>query len=134
MRYLNHLGLTTSHSRDIIVLDHKEKQGKTIFGWDGIRTTYSIVSVMESEKNYVIYCDVENEHGKIYHNFGETVIEISKLNNDLKIVFTVSVENGYFVAESNDIDSIIFSGYFSEKAKEYVKEICELIFTINKGV
>lgn len=23
---------------------------------------------------------------------------------------------------------------FSEKAKEYVKEICKLIFTINKGV
>ena len=112
----------------------KEKQGKTISGWGGIRTAYSIVSVMESEKNYVIFCDVENEQGKIYHNFGETVIEISKLNNDLKMVFTVSDENGHFVVESNDIDNIIFSGYFSEKAKEYVKEICKLIFTINRGV
>ena len=25
-------------------------------------------------------------------------------------------------------------GGFSEKAKEYVKEICKLIFTINRGV
>ena len=112
----------------------KEKQGKTILGCGGIRTAYSTVSVMESEKNYVIFCDVENEQGKNYHNFGETVIEISKLNNDLKMVFTVSDENGHFVVESNDIDGIIFSGYFSEKAKEYVKEICKLIFTINKGV
>ena len=111
----------------------KEKQGKTISGWGCIRAAYSIVSVMESEKNYVIFCDVENEQGKNYHNFGETVIEISKLNNDLKMVFTVSDENGHFVVESNDIDNIIFSGYFSEKAKEYVKEICKLIFTINKG-
>lgn len=89
---------------------------------------------MESEKNYVIFCDVENEQGKIYHNFGETAIEISKDNNDFKMVFTVSDDDGTFVAESNDINNIIFSGYFSEKAKEYVKEICKLIFTINKGV
>lgn len=100
---------------------------KNIFGYSNIKTAYSVITVMESEKNYLIFCDVENEFRKVYHNFGETAIEISKDNNDFKMVFTVSDDAGTFVVESNDINNIIFSSYFSDEARMYVKNLCNLI-------
>ena len=105
----------------------RDKQGKNIFGFGNIKSAYSTITVMKSEKNYLIFCDVENEFRKVYHNFGETAIEISKDNNDFKMVFTVSDDEGTFVAESNDINNIIFSSYFSDKARVYVKKLCNLI-------
>ena len=105
----------------------RDKQGKNIFGFGNIKTAYSTITVMESEKNYLIFCDVENEFRKVYHSFGETAIEISKDNNDFKMVFTVSDDYCTFVVESNDINNIIFSCYFSDEARMYVKNLCNLI-------
>lgn len=110
----------------------REAQVKKVFGFSNNKVAYSTITVMESEKNYLIFCDIENEFRKVYHNFGETAIEINKDNNDFKMVFTVSDEDGTFVVESNDIKDILFSSYFSDNSKEYTKKLCNLIFEINK--
>lgn len=109
----------------------KAKQGESIFGWGNIRTAYSAVTVIDYEKHFLITCNVENEQGRVYYPFGETEIKINKADNALKATFTVADEEGVF-EDTTSINNIVFSGYFSDVAKEYVKDLCELIFAVNK--
>ena len=110
----------------------KAKQGKLVFGWGNIRTGYSAVTVIDYEKHFLITCNVENEQGRVYYPFGETEIKINKADNALKATFTVADEEGVFEDTASDVNSICFSSYFPDVAREYVKNLCELIFAVNK--
>ena len=110
----------------------KVKQGKSVFGWGNIRAAQSSVVVMDCGGHYVIVCNVKNEWDRVYYPFGETEIKINKADNALKATFTVADEEGVFEDTTSDINNIIFSSYFSDVEKEYVKDLYELIFAVNK--
>lgn len=111
----------------------KAKQGKLVFGWGNIRTAYPAVTVIDYEKHFLITCNVENEQGRVYYPFGETEIKIRKSDNNLEATFTVVDEEGSFEDTTSNINNIVFSGHFSDVAKEYAKKLCELIFAVNKN-
>ena len=104
-------------------------QGKTVFGWSNIRTSYSTVTVIDYDEYYKIVCSIENEWDKVYYPFGETEIKIRKSDNNLEATFTVVDDEGVF---EDTTSNIVFSSYFSDVAREYVKNLCELIFAVNK--
>ena len=108
----------------------KAKHGKKVFGWNNIVLAYSVVTVIDNKEYYTIVCNVENECGNIYYPFGETIIKIRKSDNNLEATFAVADE-AVFEDTASDVNSC-FSSYFSDVAREYVKNLCELIFAVNK--